>query len=907
MQSTSPRRPSTHSTASEANTVGTLSTAFGGGGGGGGGSSVAADYARCRAQLAVLKKALVDEQASASDLSAQLRIKDQQLRDATQQLDLLSMHNDALTKRIDSLRKEKSSSSSSFLPRSLFGGSSVKKPPLSSTSSTHSTEDMDIVFEQMESKAIENADLKEQIKTLTTAHETLLQTLQTTESSMEAFKTSHSALTSQTQILSIQLQNSRESMETFKQSHMLRMRELSFVIEDWKACVTEVKGLGTQYVEVEELEKKLGAFLEGFKELSGLAEKVLGANSDPRRFDFLKEKPLYKPLHNPKNISFLNQIKICISEACKSQITALGQQTNQRRSVSSTTNSVDWDASLLNDLLDLDRAFTEFIDFTEKRSSTETNPKLSIQITILWQRISSIYSRLKSHWRYKCSMTAEPYLPAVSKLSSFLGPISASSAPVDPQTIQALYTLASNATTLSYSPPLQSSETQTVPPSSNSIAIQTCPTKTATVGTEPMPPQSVSQTTQTVQPPQISTSTQHSSTFNSRATSPLPLSRSSQTTQTLTASASTSRATSPHPHPLPQKSSLISTETQTAPVSASTSRATSPHPVENSSQLTQTPLVGVSDAPSQTSEPNLNEQGTQADSECRRERTCSETQTIVIVGTEIQTQTTNEAQEIETQTAFTEQLKESEVLSNGAIEAKAVNGGSVQELDELEETEQPGSPATPTTGGGKKKRKKNKKKGTATVSNAPTSSPNAIVIASIPSSLKVISSEPEPLPISNGIVHSLSPTATETQAAIPSPPPRTVSLHSKSPTPSPTHLHQCLQNEAEPEFLPQRTASLKSGSPVSFRSKLNQTFHVTSSASISSLTLPLPLLLTSTSTPQEIVVEKEGYLDTVWDMHRIKKLVEESRMNEAKALRYERLLKKELEKDGDIERSGTIE
>ncbi|KAJ3021801.1 UNVERIFIED_CONTAM: hypothetical protein HDU68_009444 [Siphonaria sp. JEL0065] len=76
---------------------------------------------------------------------------------------------------------------------------------------------------------------------------------------------------------------------------------------------------------------------------------------------------------------------------------------------------------------------------------------------------------------------------------------------------------------------------------------------------------------------------------------------------------------------------------------------------------------------------------------------------------------------------------------------------------------------------------------------------------------------------------------------------------------------------------------------------------VVDEATISSIAIPTLSLWTSGNEEQVVTVEKEGYLDTCWDMARIKMLVEECRLNEAKAVRFERLL---LEKVGREDKAG---
>ena len=59
-----------------------------------------------RAQAAVLKKAVVDEQSRSSDLRDTLKEKEQSLRKAEQEMDSLTFRNQQLTKRVTVLQDE---------------------------------------------------------------------------------------------------------------------------------------------------------------------------------------------------------------------------------------------------------------------------------------------------------------------------------------------------------------------------------------------------------------------------------------------------------------------------------------------------------------------------------------------------------------------------------------------------------------------------------------------------------------------------------------------------------------------------------------------------------------------------------------------------------------------------------
>ncbi|XP_072247271.1 protein phosphatase 1 regulatory subunit 21 [Leuresthes tenuis] len=69
-------------------------------------SKLAQEYSKLRAQNQVLKKAVVDEQASSASLKEQLKHRDQSLRKQEQEMDSLSFRNQQLAKRVELLQEE---------------------------------------------------------------------------------------------------------------------------------------------------------------------------------------------------------------------------------------------------------------------------------------------------------------------------------------------------------------------------------------------------------------------------------------------------------------------------------------------------------------------------------------------------------------------------------------------------------------------------------------------------------------------------------------------------------------------------------------------------------------------------------------------------------------------------------
>ncbi|XP_028676031.1 protein phosphatase 1 regulatory subunit 21 [Erpetoichthys calabaricus] len=67
---------------------------------------LAQEYSKLRAQNQVLKKAVVDEQASSTTIKDQLKMKDQSLRKVEQEMDSLTFRNQQLAKRVELLQEE---------------------------------------------------------------------------------------------------------------------------------------------------------------------------------------------------------------------------------------------------------------------------------------------------------------------------------------------------------------------------------------------------------------------------------------------------------------------------------------------------------------------------------------------------------------------------------------------------------------------------------------------------------------------------------------------------------------------------------------------------------------------------------------------------------------------------------
>ncbi|KAF9110628.1 hypothetical protein BGX27_006072 [Mortierella sp. AM989] len=112
------------------------------------------DYTRIKAQHAVLKKAVLKEQTDNAAIQAALKEKEQEVRKSLQDLDLLTFHNQRLTKRIENLQNQASTKSGGSW---LVGGATVKKELEKSQSS------LEAATIDLQAKIEENEKLHQQL------------------------------------------------------------------------------------------------------------------------------------------------------------------------------------------------------------------------------------------------------------------------------------------------------------------------------------------------------------------------------------------------------------------------------------------------------------------------------------------------------------------------------------------------------------------------------------------------------------------------------------------------------------------------------------------------------------------------------------------------------------------------
>ncbi|KAJ3102909.1 hypothetical protein HDU97_000222 [Phlyctochytrium planicorne] len=192
------------------------------------------EFSLLKAQSAILKKAVLEEQTTSKALAAQLKTKEQKLREALQQLDLQVYHNESLTKRIDSMREEMKNK----------GGKSRK----SISSDPHTA----VLSEELENKILDNerlheklsdsladvANMTEQVKELSTRNKQLMES----HSRLEAENTHlHATLDANRYTFKAQLAESKARETALKDS----LQDLTQSLRRISARIT-LEGVGVE-------------------------------------------------------------------------------------------------------------------------------------------------------------------------------------------------------------------------------------------------------------------------------------------------------------------------------------------------------------------------------------------------------------------------------------------------------------------------------------------------------------------------------------------------------------------------------------------------------------------------------------------------------------------------------------
>lgn len=148
---------------------------------------LAAEYSKLRAQLPVLKKAVLDEQAVEEELKESLKEKDLSIRKYEQEVDSLTFRNNQLSSRVASLQQE--------LEETRVHGKKHKKS--SAQAALHDSRvNSSIVDEELRNKIEENALLHKQVYEADQEHRTEVLQLQERLSVLEREASQHETLMS---------------------------------------------------------------------------------------------------------------------------------------------------------------------------------------------------------------------------------------------------------------------------------------------------------------------------------------------------------------------------------------------------------------------------------------------------------------------------------------------------------------------------------------------------------------------------------------------------------------------------------------------------------------------------------------------------------------------------------------
>ncbi|KAL0983855.1 hypothetical protein UPYG_G00133780 [Umbra pygmaea] len=115
-------------------------------------AKLAQEYSKLRAQNQVLKKGVVDEQASSTALKDQVKQREQSLRKVEQEMDSLSFRNQQLAKRVELLQEELATSEAK-------GKKSKNKADSPSQQGTHQHQNQSVFDEDLQKKIQENERL----------------------------------------------------------------------------------------------------------------------------------------------------------------------------------------------------------------------------------------------------------------------------------------------------------------------------------------------------------------------------------------------------------------------------------------------------------------------------------------------------------------------------------------------------------------------------------------------------------------------------------------------------------------------------------------------------------------------------------------------------------------------------
>jgi len=138
---------------------------------------LATEYAKLRAQMAVVKKGLVDEQEKAHNLSDQVHERETQLRKQGSEMEAVLFRNQQLAKRINLLQEEADAVANKKGRSRWKRDRSGSKERHSYTHSLGGDTAEQVINEELVAKITENAELKVKLNDIETQHESNTQAL----------------------------------------------------------------------------------------------------------------------------------------------------------------------------------------------------------------------------------------------------------------------------------------------------------------------------------------------------------------------------------------------------------------------------------------------------------------------------------------------------------------------------------------------------------------------------------------------------------------------------------------------------------------------------------------------------------------------------------------------------------
>ncbi|GAB1597704.1 protein phosphatase 1 regulatory subunit 21-like [Argonauta hians] len=173
---------------------------------------LASEYSKLKAQIPVLKKAVVDEQALQEKLKVNIKEKDQSVRKYEQEVDSLTFRNQQLAKRVLFLQEElEQLSVNKKKNKAKVGGGAADCPtPNSEVPISHFLENS-VLGEELQSKIEENARLHKQVFESQQEYDSHLHNLQDQLSKYEKESSQHH------EVLTLTLQKGKSEVEKLQQ------------------------------------------------------------------------------------------------------------------------------------------------------------------------------------------------------------------------------------------------------------------------------------------------------------------------------------------------------------------------------------------------------------------------------------------------------------------------------------------------------------------------------------------------------------------------------------------------------------------------------------------------------------------------------------------------------------------